>query len=40
MLLKQNPEFYASKICVFDVVQLEDDRSYIKSSHTDLSSSK
>ena len=27
------------KVCVFDLVQLEDDIGYIKSSHTDLSSS-
>ena len=27
------------KVCVLDLVQLEDDIGYIKSSHTDLSSS-
>ena len=29
----------AYKVCVLDLVQLEDDIDYIQSSHTDLSSS-
>ena len=31
---------YIHKVCVFDLVQLEDDIGYIKSSHTDLLSYK
>ena len=31
---------FVTKVCVLDLVQLEDDIGYFKSSHTDLFSSK